>query len=115
MRSLFLAVLGTALLAGCAQDPTHLDLDPGGVSMIATTGTVRHQEMEGGFFGIVADDSTKYDPVEIAPAFQKDGLRVKFSARPANNGMSTHMWGVRVELTGIAVLPPPPPPKSKSK
>ena len=113
MRSLVLAILGTALLTGCAQDPTHLDLDPGGVSMIATTGTVRHLEMEGGFFGIVADDSTKYDPVEIAPAFQKDGLRVKFSARPANNGMSTHMWGVRVELTGIALLPPPP--KSKSK
>ena len=113
MRSRFPALLAAALLAGCAHDPTHIDLDPGGISMIATTGTVVHQEIEGGFFGIVADDSTKYDPIEIAPAFQKDGLRVKFSARPANNGMSTHMWGVRVELTGIAVLPPPPPPKTR--
>ena len=113
MRSVLPALFALALFAGCTQDPTHLDPDPGGISMIATTGTVVHLGLEGGFFGIVADDSTKYDPVEIAPAFQKDGLRVKFSARPANNGLSTHMWGVRVELTSIAVLPPPPPPKTK--
>jgi inhibitor of cysteine peptidase len=91
-------------LVGCSHGFTDLTPDPGGVSMIATTGTVRHQDIEGGFFGIIADDSTRYDPVELAPALQKDGLRVKFSARPANNGLSTHMWGRRVELTSIEPL-----------
>jgi hypothetical protein len=72
--------------------------------MMLVTGTVLHMDVEGGFFGIVGDDSVKYHPVELAPAFQKDGLRVKFSARPTN-ATTMHMWGKAVELKSIEVLP----------
>ena len=104
MRSLCFILLLAVSLAGCSHGFQDLKLDPGGVSMISGKGTVRHQDFEGGFFGIVGDDSTNYDPVELAAAFRKDGLRVKFSGSPANGGMSTHMWGKRIELTSIELL-----------
>ena len=111
-RFLLLATMVVLAFAGCAENPTHIDTDPGGVSMFGnTTGTVRHQDIEGGFFGIVADDSTKYDVGELPAAFQKDGLRVKFSLRATNNGTTTRMWGKRVELSSIEEIKPPPPPK----
>ena len=33
---------------------------------IKTTGTIRHQGLEGGFWGIVGDDGTKYDPTNLS-------------------------------------------------
>jgi len=98
------AIFACLALAGCwggHLDPVHDETD---TAMILGTGTVRHLDLEGGFFGIVGDDSVKYDPAELAPAFQKDGLRVKFRARPTN-AMTTRMWGKPVELKSIEVLP----------
>jgi inhibitor of cysteine peptidase len=108
------AIVVCLALAGCwggHLDPISNEAD---TAMISGTGTVRHQDIEGGFFGIVGDDSVKYDPVELPPAFQKDGLKVKFRAQPANaTSTSTRMWGVRIELKSIDLLPPPPAPKSR--
>lgn len=70
-------------------------------NQISTTGTVRFQEMEGGFWGIVADDGQKFDPMGLDPKFQKDGLRVRFEASPETDMMSTHMWGTLIKLTHI--------------
>lgn len=70
-------------------------------NQINTTGTVRFQEMEGGFWGIVADDGRKFDPMGLDAKFQKDGLRVRFEATPDTDRMSTHMWGTIVNLTHI--------------
>lgn len=68
---------------------------------ISTTGTMRYQEMEGGFWGIVADDGGKYDPLKLDEKFQKEGLRVRFKAMPEPDMMSTHMWGTIVNLRQI--------------
>lgn len=70
-------------------------------NQISTTGTVRFQEMEGGFWGIVADDGRKFDPMGLDAKFQKEGLRVRFKATPDPDRMSTHMWGTIVNLTHI--------------
>lgn len=97
------AVVICLAFAGCYGG--HMDpvLHEDDSAMIPGTGTVRHVEIEGGFYGIVADDSTKYDPGVLAPEFQKDGLRVKFKARPTNP-MSTRMWGKPIELKSIERL-----------
>jgi hypothetical protein len=68
---------------------------------IKTTGTVRHQGLEGGFWGIVGDDEKNYDPVNLAPEFQQEGLKVSFEAVPAASQASIHMWGTLVELKSI--------------
>jgi hypothetical protein len=70
-------------------------------NQINTTGTVRFQEMSGGFWGIVADDGRNFDPMGLDAKFQKDGLRVRFEATPDPDRMSTHMWGTIVNLKRI--------------
>ena len=71
---------------------------------ISTTGTVRFQELEGGFWGIIADDGSKYDPMGLDAKFQKDGLRVRFEASPETDMMSTRMWGTMINLSHIEVV-----------
>jgi len=71
---------------------------------INTTGTVRFQELEGGFWGIIADDGRKFDPMGLDAKFQKDGLRVRFEATPETDMMSTRMWGSMVRITRIEIV-----------
>jgi len=68
------------------------------------TGTVEFVELEGGFYGIVGDDGKRYDPINLDPAYQKDGLRVSFQAKIRQDMASIHMWGKIIELTKIEIL-----------
>lgn len=71
---------------------------------ISANGTIHFQEMEGGFWGIIGDDGVKYDPMQLSPAFQKEGLRVRFTASPETDMMSTHMWGMIIKLSHIEAI-----------
>jgi hypothetical protein len=71
---------------------------------IKTTGTIKHQGLEGGFWGIVGDDGQNYDPQNLAPEFQKEGLRVSFEAETKPDAASFHMWGTIVEIKSIKKL-----------
>lgn len=68
---------------------------------IKATGTIKHQGLEGGFWGIVGDDGKNYDPANLAPEFQQEGLKVSFEAETSPNQMSTHMWGTIVDIKSI--------------
>ena len=67
-------------------------------------GTVRHVELEGGFFGIVDEQGNRFDPVNLPQRFEKDGLRVKFRMTKLPDQMSFHMWGALVKITKIEQL-----------
>ena len=83
------------------------------------TGTIRHVDLEGGFYGIETDDGAKLDPVNLPAEFQKDGLRIRAYVESLQDRVSFHMWGtwsgscrssvcdgiadVRVEPPGIPV------------
>jgi len=71
---------------------------------IETTGTIKHQGLEGGFWGIVGDDGQNYDPQNLAPEFQKEDLRVSFEAETRPDAASFHMWGTIVEIKSIKKL-----------
>lgn len=85
--------------SGTVPTPT-----PGDPSLITMNGTVRHLDLEGGFWGIVADDSTHYDPGTLEPRFQHDGMRVRFDARKAEGQMSIRQWGTLVTIVRIDPL-----------
>ncbi|HTY14699.1 MAG TPA: hypothetical protein VMC42_03235 [Methanoregulaceae archaeon] len=51
---------------------------------ISSKGTIRYIDRSNGSFGIFADNRLKYIPVFLGPQFRTDGLRVNFSAYPAN-------------------------------
>ena len=73
----------------------------GGQDML--TGQIKHITIEGGFYGIVGDDGQKYDPVNLATEFKKDGLRVRFAVKEKKGAMGFHMWGKIVEIVSIEV------------
>jgi hypothetical protein len=95
------AFLGLALVLVTFSGAVCPDHEP-----IAATGTVQHLDLEGGFWGIVADDGAKYDPVNLAPEFQVEGLRVSFRAKLAKEQVSFHMWGTRIEISSIRRVEP---------
>lgn len=65
------------------------------------SGTVRYLEVEGGFYGLISDDGTRYDPINLPAEYKKNGLRVKFAVREKKDVMSFHMWGKIVEVIKI--------------
>ena len=67
-------------------------------------GTVVYHELEGGFWGIVADNGKKYNPINLDEEFQQDSLRVRFDANLKEGMVGIHMWGMYVELKNIKKL-----------
>ena len=115
---LLLPCLGLAFVGGCAGGPgtgrpvsaapppagATATPTPGDPDLITGSGTVRHLEMEGGFFGIVADDASRYDPGELDARFRRDGLRVRFDLRRHAGQMSMRQWGTLVTVVRLDSL-----------
>ncbi len=65
-------------------------------------GTVRYIDLEGGFYGIVGKNGSRYHPVNLGSLWKKDGLQVSATVRPDEGGMGIYMWGQEVEIITIA-------------
>jgi hypothetical protein len=69
---------------------------------VKTTGTVTWVELEGGFWGIKADNGKSYDPLGSLPKdFRKNGLKVRFEALVQKDAISFHMWGTIIKIEKI--------------
>jgi hypothetical protein len=108
MKSLMPIVLLFAACAGTpdsaasqATTPETRPMNPASQAVIRAKGRIVYQDLEGGFWGIVADDGRKFDPIALDEKFHKDGLRVVFEAVPDTDRMSTRMWGTMVVLRKI--------------
>ena len=64
-------------------------------------GTVQYNELEGGFYGLVADNGQKYDPINLSEEYRKDGLPVSFQVIEKKDMAGIHMWGKIVEIVKI--------------
>jgi inhibitor of cysteine peptidase len=64
-------------------------------------GTVIYVDLEGGFYGIIGDDGTRYYPLQMDEQYKIDGLRVAFTYEPAKDIVTIQMWGDPVNLTFI--------------
>lgn len=65
------------------------------------TGKITRVQIEGGFWGILGDDGTKYDPINLQEEYKKDGLPVRFEVKIREDLASFHMWGQIVEIVKI--------------
>jgi inhibitor of cysteine peptidase len=68
-------------------------------------GTVTRVDLEGGFFGILGDDGKKYEPLNLDARYQKDGLRIAYTATVAKNAVTARMWGTPVTLDSVEEIP----------
>ena len=79
-------------------------LSPG--NDITSGGTVRYIDLEGGFYGIVADDGTHYLPLNLPDEYAQDGARIAFTAQPEDVA-TTAMWGIPITILSIEWLNTP--------
>lgn len=100
---------GAVLIAGCTgtDDGKELNETPGGTvneTMAATitgTGTITYIDLEGGFYGIVAEDGGHYLPIDLDEAFRQDGLEVRFTLEPAKDVATIQQWGMAVRVVSM--------------
>jgi len=66
------------------------------------SGQISYQNLEGGFWGILGNDGSKYLPVEGLPeSFRKEGLAVKARVEIVHM-IGTVMWGQYVKVLSIS-------------
>jgi hypothetical protein len=80
-------------------------IGPAGGEVVSGNGTVIFVDLEGGFYGIVADDGTHYHPTNLPDEFKVDNLSVSFTAAPQASTGSIQMWGIPVEISAIDAIP----------
>lgn len=64
-------------------------------------GFIKYVELEGGFFGIMTADGTKYFPEYLEQDFKVDGLSVRLLAKPQEQILGIQMWGTPIEILKI--------------
>jgi hypothetical protein len=71
--------------------------------LITGTGTIRYLRFEGGFYGLISDDGTKYN-VNVPYEYRNDGVRVWFRLRKRRHQISNRMWGINAEIIEMRAL-----------
>ena len=85
------------------QDVNKPSISPKGEGMMLQ-GTVRYLNLEGGFWGIVADNGQKILPKNLPQEYRKDGIRLSFTAQEITGMMTIQQWGKLSNLSDITVI-----------
>lgn len=109
------------LMAGCSNpspevaqtspedvaDPGELiesDDGPDPANIVSGVGTIVYMDLEGGFFGLVAEDGMKYNPLNLDEQFKQDSLRVRFRGEKKTDVVTTRMWGTNLQILEMLEL-----------
>jgi hypothetical protein len=60
--------------------------------------------LEGGFYGLVAEDGRKFLPLNLPDDFRKDGLKTRVRGIIREDVATIYMWGTPLEIIEIEVL-----------
>ena len=67
---------------------------------------IYYQDIEGGFWGIISDNGSKYVPIDDIPSeFQTDGIHVSADVEIVEM-LGTLMWGQYVKIISISLQEP---------
>lgn len=93
------------LFTGGPEEPIVPDPDPQPdppvEEPVSGTGVISYIDLEGGFYGLLADDGAQYLPLNLMADFEEDGLKVEFVGHLAEDAVGIHMWGTPIELVDI--------------
>jgi hypothetical protein len=102
MRPLSLTLLLLVLAAPACKTTASPETPASVESTMPFKGTIVYLELEGGFYGIAAEDGERYFPINLGVPYRQDGLRVTFDMRLRPDIMTTVMWGTPVEIIEMA-------------
>ncbi len=72
--------------------------------MAKLKGTIRKNDLEGGFFQFIAEDGTAYELEGSDPLLSRDGARVEIDGTVDRQAMSFTMSGPRLKVTSIKAI-----------
>ena len=106
MKLLSFAVLAICLigLSACSSHTGDLGNNsdtPDDENTIEITGEIRRISLEGGAWIIQADDSTRYQPLNLSEDYHEDGLEVHVIAEKQPDRMGFLQIGPIVEIKSI--------------
>ena len=64
-------------------------------------GTIRHNDLEGGHYQLVADDGETYEVEGSDPLLARDGARVEIDGAVDRNALSFTMTGPRLKVRAV--------------
>ena len=70
-------------------------------SVVIVTGAISYLDLEGGFYGIIADSGERYFPLNLDQQYQVNGLKVRVEGKIRKDIMTTTMWGAPLEILRI--------------
>lgn len=97
-----MAVFMTAF-AGCTANRQAADAKQG---IISEAGQIRFVNLDEGFFGIIGEDGRKFEPINLAENFKINRQNITFRAKARPDILTTHMWGMPVEILDIKAVKP---------
>ena len=71
---------------------------------ISFAAEVKWISLEGGFYGLVAEDGRKFLPLNLPEEFKKDGLKVRIRGKIKKDIVTVYMWGIPLEILEIEIL-----------
>lgn len=92
-----LLVAGAVLACGClGQDAANQEQE-----IVAKNGTITYVDLEGGFYGIAAEDGTRYLPLNLSEEYRVDGMNVTFTGSVREDTVTIQQWGTPIEIAAI--------------
>jgi hypothetical protein len=74
-------------------------------NIISITGTIKFIDIEGGFYGFIADSGERYLPVNLDEQYKFNNTNVRTEGKILENVMTTTMWGTPLEILKIVRMP----------
>jgi len=101
--SVFFLILALLYLtSGCAshREPQEAAGSRSGEETRSFVAEVSWIPLEGGFFGLLAADGSRFMPLNLPEEFQRDGLKIRVEGE-LKQVMTIHMWGTPLEIRWI--------------
>ena len=99
MRTIMGALAVLCLILAPAAASCGGDAEKG--SIVTVTGTITYLDLEGGFYGIMADSGERYYPLNLDKQYQVNGLKIRVGGKVRMDVITTTMWGTPLEIVKI--------------
>ncbi len=97
LAALLCFMVAAVCVCGCTSDGGADNPDA-----VSGTGTIVYNDLEGGFYGLVTDDGTRYLPLNLPDEFAQDSLSVAFRGIVRTDVATIQQWGTPLDLTEIS-------------
>ena len=103
-RKLFMQLMLVLLFTALAFTVSCKSGSDSAKGIVSGKGKIEYVTLGMGFYGIKGEDGKQYEPQNLAPEFQSDGMKIKYELKVLPDVGTIYMWGTPVEVVEIKNL-----------